>query len=160
MKRREERKSLLELLRWLPLPHLSPNYFLIFCKSSFCFKKKKCLFYFFSTLRWNKVARVVGIGWFPFPESGSDNTGNRLWLTSFPKGQVLFGRTKCSGIFQNGSLSPPSARSRRGFFSHIRCETQVEPLTVSCGVYFDWVPLQFVTQTCPRWSSSNPSITA
>lgn len=33
-----------------------------------------------------------------------------LWLTSFPSGQTLLRRTKCSGIFQNDSFSSPPAR--------------------------------------------------
>ena len=55
-------------------------------------------------------------------QSGPDKTLEvRFWLNTFSRGQTLLRRTKCSGIFQNDSFSPPLERSMRGFI-YTHCE--------------------------------------
>ena len=55
-------------------------------------------------------------------QPGLDKTPEvRFWLNTFSRGQTLLRRTKCSGIFQNDSFSPPLERSMRGFI-YTHCE--------------------------------------
>lgn len=58
-------------------------------------------------------------------------------------------RTECSGVFQNGSFSPPPARSTRGFFSDIYCGNLVKLLEVNLtmfwGPLYDWITPEFLT---------------
>lgn len=87
----------------------------------------------------------------------------RLWLDSLSSGQALL-RTEYSGIFNNGSFSPPCARSMRGFSLYIHCENLMElqevKLTKVCveGSPYDWIPLDFFILKFPHGNFRNLSI--
>ena len=87
--------------------------------------------FFFSLLKWESITRVCWSLVFPFSEVSWALVipqRVRVCLASFPCRLDLLKRTKCSGMFQNGSFSPPPARSLRVFFSDNYCGNLVKLL--------------------------------
>lgn len=85
----------------------------------------------------------------------------RHLLTSFSWEQALLKGTECSGIFPNGSFSPPPARSKGGFPSTVYCGTWWNSWSVPHIVVCVGEPLQlgssggFSSQSCPQGVFSN-----
>ena len=122
---------------------------------------------FSSSLSGTGWLEYAGVGYYPFPNETPaliKPQRVRLWLTSFPWGQVLLRRTRCSGVFQNGSFSFSPAGNRRGFFSYVYCGNLVELLVVNFTIMWalrpPWLshPVVFNFQSCPPWASSDLSI--
>ena len=108
----------------------------------------------FALFRWDRMARG-GWSWvFPFPKVGwalIKPQQVRCWWNSVSSGQASLRRTECSGVFQNGYLSPPPAESARGFFSDLHHENLMELLKLSKVWRFPhgWVPFRVVHSEPP-----------